>query len=188
VSVVPEHIITLCKSKEPWAQKWLYDKYKDQLYAICLRYVKAPQDAEDVFIDGFYKILTKIEWFKGEGSFEGWMRKIMVNESLMFLRKRTNLHMTIELPAREIADTSDEDEDFDMGFDEILAILDELPTGYRTIFNLFVFEDLKHREIAEMLGISINTSKSQLILAKKKILELIKKKEKLTNKLKFITF
>ncbi len=177
-----EHIINQCKSQDPDAQKVLYDLYKDTLYAVCLRYIKSSHDAEDVFIDAFYKIFTKIDHFKGDGSFEGWMRRIMVNESLMFLRKKTNLHLTVELPDKEIAD-SQEDED-DMSFDDIMKVLDELPVGYRTIFNLYVFEDMKHREIAEMLGISINTSKSQLILAKKRLYEILKKKENLTFKIK----
>jgi len=177
-----EHIITQCKSQDPDAQKVLYDLYKDTLYAVCLRYIKSTHDAEDVFIDAFYKIFTKIDHFKGDGSFEGWMRRIMVNESLMFLRKKTNLHLTVELPDKEVAEIQ-EDED-DMSFDDIMKVLDELPVGYRTIFNLYVFEDMKHREIAEMLGISINTSKSQLILAKKRLYEILKKKENLTYKVK----
>ena len=177
-----EHIINQCKSQDPDAQKVLYDLYKDTLYAVCLRYIKSSHDAEDVFIDAFYKIFTKIDHFKGEGSFEGWMRRIMVNESLMFLRKKTNLHLTVELPDKEIADSQEEEDD--MSFDDIMKVLDELPVGYRTIFNLYVFEDMKHREIAEMLGISINTSKSQLILAKKRLYEILKKKENLTFKIK----
>lgn len=173
-----EHIIHKCKSQDADAQKQLYQLFKDKMYAICIRYLKSPQDAEDVFIDAFFKIFTKIDMYKGEGSFEGWMRRIMVNESLMFLRKKTNLHLTVEIPETDIADTIAEDGD-QFSFDEIMAILDELPTGYRTVFNLYVFEDFKHREIAEILGISINTSKSQLILAKKKVLEILKKKENL---------
>lgn len=176
-----EHIITKCRHQEPDAQKLLYDLYKDRMYAVCVRYVKSSQDAEDVFINAFYKILTKIDLFKGEGSFEGWMRRIMVNESLMFLRKNSNMHMTVEIPETDIADSTPEDES-EYSYDEIMAVLDELPTGYRTIFNLYVFEDMKHREIAEMLGISINTSKSQLILAKKRLIEILKKKDFLTHK------
>jgi len=178
-----EHIIIKCKSQDPDAQKVLYDLYKDTLYAVCLRYIKSVHDAEDVFIDAFYKIFTKIDHFKGDGSFEGWMRRIMVNESLMFLRKKTNLHLTVDLPDKEIADVQESDDE-DMSFDDIMKVLDELPVGYRTIFNLYVFEDMKHREIAEMLGISINTSKSQLILAKKRLADIIKKKENLTFKIK----
>ena len=183
MSVDLQHIINKCQKQEPESQKVLFDMYKDKLYAICLRYLKSHHDAEDIFIDAFYKILTKIDLYKGEGSFEGWMRKIMVNESLMFLRKKTNLHMTVEISEKDMEDDSTEDES-EISYEEIMAILDELPTGYRTIFNLYVFEDYKHREIAEMLGISINTSKSQLILAKKRILGILKKKENPIIKLK----
>lgn len=174
-----DHIITKCKAQDAEAQKHLYEMFKDKMYAVCIRYLKSHQDAEDVFIDAFFKILTKIDMYKGDGSFEGWMRRIMVNESLMFLRKKTNLHLTVEIPDTDIADVNDEHED-EFSYDEIMAILDELPTGYRTVFNLYVFEEYKHREIAEMLGISINTSKSQLILAKKKVYDIFKKKENLT--------
>jgi RNA polymerase sigma-70 factor (ECF subfamily) len=174
-----DHIITKCKAQDAEAQKYLYEMFKDKMYAVCIRYLKSHQDAEDVFIDAFFKILTKIDMYKGDGSFEGWMRRIMVNESLMFLRKKTNLHLTVEIPDTDIADVNDEHED-EFSYDEIMAILDELPTGYRTVFNLYVFEEYKHREIAEMLGISINTSKSQLILAKKKVYDIFKKKENLT--------
>ena len=156
--------------------------YKDQMYAVCLRYVKNYQDAEDIFIEGFFKVLTKIDAYKGDGSFEGWMRKVMVNESLMFLRKKTNLHMTVEIPAKDIAEDELADDD-DITAEDIIKILDELPVGYRTVFNLFVFEDYKHREIAAMLGISINTSKSQLILAKKRVHEILKKKVNPINRL-----
>lgn len=176
-----EHIIAKCKNQDPEAQKQLYDIYKDNLFSICIRYLKSQQDAEDVFIDAFYKILTKIEMFKGDGSFEGWMRRIMVNESLMFLRKRTNLQMTVELADKDVPDNDDQPDD-EFSYEEIIAILDELPAGYRTVFNLYVFEDYKHREIAEILGISINTSKSQLILAKKRVYDILKKKENLISK------
>lgn len=149
--------------------------FRDRMYGICVRYLKTQEDAEDIFIEGFYKILTKISLYKGEGSFEGWMRRVMVNECLMFLRKRNNLSMTVEIPATDIAD--DVPEEAEPEFEEIMSVIDLLPPGYRTVFNLYVFEDFKHREIAEMLGISINTSKSQLILAKRKIADLLKKKE-----------
>ncbi len=179
MSVSLDHIITQCKHQKPDAQKTLYDLYKDQLYSICVRYLRSTQDAEDIFIDGFYKILTKIDLYRGDGSFEGWIRRVMVNECLMFLRKKNNMHLTVEIPDTDIADNIVDDDEY-MSFDEIMKVMEELPAGYRTVFNLFVFEDYKHREIAEMLGISINTSKSQLILAKKKLAEIIKKKENLT--------
>ena len=127
-----------------------------------------------IFIEGFYKIFSKIEDFKSEGSFEGWMKKIMVNESLMFLRKKNRLRLMVELNDIDVPDVPESDDTID--FEEFLNILQELPDGYRTVFNLYVIEGFKHREIAEILGISLNTSKSQLSLAKKRIADLLKKK------------
>ena len=167
-------IIQKCKSQDRTGQKDLFEMYKDILFPICLRYVKNEEEAEDVFIEGFYKIFSKIEDFKSEGSFEGWMKKIMVNESLMFLRKKNRLRLMVELNDIDVPDVPESDDTID--FEEFLNILQELPDGYRTVFNLYVIEGFKHREIAEILGISLNTSKSQLSLAKKRIADLLKKK------------
>lgn len=163
------------RRKDPKAQKALYDLYKDQLFAVALRYINSYQDAEDVFINAFYKILTKIDTYKNTGSFEGWMRRIVANESLMYLRKNANLGQTVELLDYEVVDINEADEE-NITYEQIMEILDEIPIGYRTVFNLYVFEDYKHREIADMLGISINTSKSQYIMAKKRILEVLNQK------------
>ncbi len=170
--VTEQELINACKNKDRKAQKLLYDRYSPKMFGVCKRYVKNREDAEDVLIDGFYKVLTHIESFKGNGSFEGWIRRIVVNQSLMFLRKKHNFKMTVEINNIEIkSQISVED---DLAAQDIIQLLDKLPTGYRTIFNLYVLEGFKHREIAEQLGISINTSKSQLILAKKRMRSLLK--------------
>jgi RNA polymerase sigma-70 factor (ECF subfamily) len=149
------------------------------MFGLCKRYVKTTENAEEVLIEGFCKVYQKIDMYSGQGSFEGWIRRVMVNEALMFLRKnyRFNEHTDIDdLPS--IADHQESAEDA-LSAKEILELLDELPTGYRTVFNLYVLEEYKHREIAEMLGISINTSKSQLILAKKRLQELLNQKQQI---------
>ena len=169
-----ENIIQLCRQGDKAGQKVLYDMYKDILYPICLRYTKNEHEAEDVFIEGFYKILTKMDAYKGEGSFEGWMKKIMVNESLMYLRKKMRLNLMVELTDHDIEDTESGIDHID--YEQFLEILAELPDGYRTVFNMYVIEGYKHKEIAEILEISINTSKSQLILAKKRLVDICKKK------------
>jgi RNA polymerase sigma factor (sigma-70 family) len=167
-----ENIIQLCQMQDPQAQKQLYEKYKDNLYAVCIRYVSNSQEAEDVFINGFYKILTKIDSYSGEGNFENWMRRIMVNESLMHLRKYAALKMkTVPLETAISEEEWQEGED-EMTYDDVIKLLNKLPIGYRTIFNLYVFENYNHREIGEILNISINTSKSQYLMAKKKLIEL----------------
>ncbi|MFK7806446.1 MAG: RNA polymerase sigma factor [Saprospiraceae bacterium] len=165
-------LIEACRNGDRHAQKLLYERYAPKMNGVCMRYCKNREDAEDVLIEGFFKVLTHLHQFRGGGSFEGWIRRIMVNESLMFLRKRHNFKLTVEISNIEIkSNVSVEDE---LMADDILALLEKLPTGYRTIFNLYVLEGYKHREIAELLGISINTSKSQLILAKKRLRALLK--------------
>ncbi len=124
-----------------------------------------------MLVEAFFKVLTNLGQYRGAGSFEGWIRRIVVNEALMFLRRRHNFQLSveankldIEAPARAVGR---------LAADDILELLGQLPTGYRTVFNLYVLEGYKHREVADMLGISINTSKSQLILAKKRLQELL---------------
>ena len=137
------------------------------MFGVCKRYLKNREDAEDVLVSAMFKMLTNLEQFQGSGNFEGWVRRIVVNEALMFLRRNHNLgqHLEIndvDMPTRAKAVDR-------LAADDIMGLLDSLPTGYRTIFNLYAIEGYKHREIAELLGISINTSKSQLILARKRL-------------------
>lgn len=164
-----KELIDAIKGQDRMAQKLLYDTYSPVMFGVCKRYVKSLEDAEDVLVEGFFKVFDKIDMYQGLGSFEGWMRRIFVNESLMFLRKKHNFNITVEIQGYEQPEMPSIEDD--LSADEILLLLDKLPTGYRTIFNLYVLEGLKHREIAEQLGISINTSKSQLILAKEKLRE-----------------
>ena len=163
-----------CRKGDAKAQKQLYDMYSPLFMSIAMRYMKNIESAEDVMVMGFFKIFDNINKFKGEGSFEGWMKRILVNEALMQIRKHNNLYMTLELSEVDKAD--DASVINDMAYEDLLSLLEELPPGYRTIFNMYVIEGYKHREIAELLSISINTSKSQLILAKRRMRELIKKK------------
>ena len=160
-------MVQLLKQGNRKAQQALYESYSPLLFGLVRRYVKNTTDAEDVLVEGFFKIMTKIEQYQGQGSFEGWMKRIMVNEALMHLRKRHNFHLTLEVADHDAP--KDPTIEQELAAEDILNLLDTLPTGYRTVFNLYVVEGYKHREIAEILGISINTSKSQLILAKKKL-------------------
>ena len=169
--VTEQELIQACKEEDRRAQKMLYDRYSPVMFGVCKRYLKTREDAEDVLVEAFFKVLTNIHQYKGAGSFEGWIRRIVVNEALMFIRRRHNFSMTVEInnidapaPAKAIGRLAEQ---------EILGLLDQLPTGYRTVFNLYVVEGYKHREIGDMLGISINTSKSQLILARKRMQELL---------------
>ncbi len=169
-------LIEQLKYQDPAAQKWLYDRYSPLMVAVCRRYLKSKEDAEEALVSGFYKVFSNIGSFVGAGSFEGWVRRIMVNEALMKLRKAQPL----VFPGDEFLPLQHQEESFsieaEMSAREIMDVLDQLPNGYRTVFNLYVIEGYKHQEIADLLGISINTSKSQLILAKEKMRNLLKMK------------
>ncbi len=163
------------RAEDPKAQKWLYDRYAPMFFAVCRRYLSLREDAEEALLSGFYKIFSQINTYHGSGSFEGWMRRIVVNEALMLLRKTQPL----VFPGEEVrpADTADDfSVEAEMSAQEILDLLSQLPPGYRTVFNLYVLEGYKHHEIAELLGISINTSKSQLLLARARLQQLLKAK------------
>jgi RNA polymerase sigma-70 factor (ECF subfamily) len=169
------HIIKKCQRNEALAQRDLYEYFNPIIYGICRRYLKNEEDAKDVMVEAFVKIFNHIQDFSFEGSFEGWVKRIAINESLMFIRKKT-LYFE-ELDHHQInvmEETHYEDEYMEQ---DILKLMDALPDGYRTVLNMYVVEGYKHKEIAEILGISINTSKSQLILARKRIQELMKQNQ-----------
>lgn len=162
-------LIERLKEQDRAAQKWLYDRYSPVMFAVCRRYLSSREDAEEALWSGILQgFRPNPQVFPGNGSFEGWIRRIMVNESLMLLRKAHPL----VFPGDDFQPADPHDGfsiEADISAREILDLLAQLPPGYRTVFNLYVLEGFKHQEIANMLGISINTSKSQLILAKEKM-------------------
>ncbi len=162
-----------CIALDPRAQKKLYDRYAPKMLGVCRRYIGAKEDAEDALSEGFFKVFTHINQFNRAGSFEGWIRRIMVNESLMFLRKKGNLKIEAA-PEWETLDHSvPVSVEHELAAADILKLLEKLPVGYRTVFNLYVIEGYKHIEIAELLNISIHTSKSQLVQAKERLRRLL---------------
>lgn len=167
-----KNLIAACLKQERSAQQALFDRYSPEMLGVCKRYLHHPQDAEDVLIEAFFKVFTNLSSFKGDGSFAGWIRRIVVNEALMFLRRRHALQAAVEIDA-QFALSSPASIQEELNARDILALLDQLPPGCRTVFNLYVLEGFKHREIADMLGVSINTSKSQLILAKQRLQTLL---------------
>lgn len=171
-----QQMIDGCKGKQRRAQRAVYDRYSPLMMAVARRYTSRDNDAEDVLVTAFFKVFDKIDSFTENGSFEGWIRRIVVNEALMLLRKKHALKQAAELSdvnpaAWSVPATATEK----LAEADIMQLLDRMPVGYRTVFNLYVVEGYKHREIAEMLEISINTSKSQLILAKKRMREQLEK-------------
>jgi RNA polymerase sigma factor (sigma-70 family) len=148
------------------AQKYLFDRLSDPMMAVCCRYLKSREDAEEALLDGFFRFFTHLKEFKfqGEAALCAWIKKIMVNECLMSLRRRHSFSVLTEDAAGEIP--GGEEILSGMSAEEIFGLIIQLPVGYRTVFNLFIIEGMGHKEIAEALGIAEGTSKSQLSKAK----------------------
>ncbi len=171
-----EKAIAGCKKQDRISQKHLFDSFSDGMLMVCMRYVKSLPDAEEIMLNGFYNFFKSIDRFeyKGQGSIGGWLKKIMVNECLIFLRKKGSLKIMDEGYAQEIS--VDDGMLARMNTNEIFQLIMTLPSGYRTVFNLFVVEGYSHKEIAGMLGISEGTSKSQLNKARVLLQKIMKEK------------
>lgn len=168
-------LVKRCKNNDSAAQHALYNKYVEDMMILCLRYIPQQEEAKEVLMDGFLSFFRHMDSFtyRGEGSVKAWLKRIVVNNCLMHLRKRNLSIISIDATPYEEHATP-EDALGNMAAKEIMKLLHELPDVYRTVFNLYVFEDMGHKEISELMGISENTSKSQLhrarALLKKQIL------------------
>lgn len=160
---ITEEVIRLAAQGKSRYVELIYRALSPVLFGICLRYSANRDDAEDILQESFIKIFNNLGRFRHEGSFEGWARRITVNTALEFLRKKNVYFEDIER-GRGVAD-ADDVEDF-LQAKELVALLNQMPGGYRAVFNLYVVEGFSHAEISAMLGISEGTSKSQLSRAK----------------------
>ena len=161
-------IITGCINGNRNAQKLLYDRYCSTMYAICIRYVHHRDNALDVLQEGFVKVYSKINLFKGEGSFEGWLKKIFIRTAIDYYHKvKTISEYFPDEDASKTIYTDSIDIISKMSEKELLKLISELPDGYRMVFNLYVIEGYNHEEISQMLGITSSTSRSQLVKARK---------------------
>ena len=156
-------LINDCKNKDRKAQEQLYRLYSPKLFAVCLKYSRNYTEAQDNLQDGFLLIFNKISQFSFKGSFDGWLKRVMINNVLQQYRTQTFLSLVNE----DIQDESEfEIDDDDISLDYLLKIIQELPDRYRLVFNLYVNDGFSHAEIAEMLSINIGTSKSNLSRAR----------------------
>ena len=148
------------------AQKYLFDQWSDRMLMICRRYVKNSEDSEELLLDGFYKFFKNLSSFvyQGDAALCTWLKRIMINECLMFLRKKNVFNIVTEAEADDIS--LQEEALNNLSAVEIFNLIIQLPIGYRTVFNLYVIEGMQHQEIAKLLGIAEGTSKSQLSKAK----------------------
>lgn len=160
-------IIAGCIAGNRNCQSGLYDLFSPKMMIVCLRYSKNLEEAEEILQDGFIRAFKFIGQFKNEGSFEGWIRKIMVNCALQKLRSQVNLRMVVSLNTELHDDQYDDNIVEKMSGKEMLALVQTLSPAYRIVFNLYYFEGYKHREIAELLGVEEGTSKSNLAQAKR---------------------
>lgn len=150
--------------KDRDAQKEIFRLYSSKMLSVCRQYVKDDYHAEDLMLSGFMKVFSNIQKFKNEGSFEGWVRRIMVNTCLTYLKRKSLFDYSDEeyIFSNETVDNLE-----NTNVEDIQKLIDRLPNGYKVIFNLYAIEGYKHSEISKMLNISEGTSKSQLFKARK---------------------
>jgi len=155
-------------------QRELYDRFAPKMYGVCLRYASNAEEAEDILQEGFIKVFRKMDSYRGDGSFEGWIRRIFVNTAIEYYRKKTYLQPiteheenTVEGKYLSVLDNLAEK--------DIINLVQQLSPGYRTVFNMYVVEGYTHKQIADLLGISEGTSKSQLSRAKQILQDMVTK-------------
>ena len=170
-----DRLLKACIQGDRKAQRKLYEQLAPKMFPVCLRYMNNREMAEDVMQDGFVTLFSKLDSSSGTGSFEGWARKIFVNTALMQLRRNDVLKESDNLDDAWDIGSPDPSAIQEIGHKELLELIAELPPGFRTVFNMYVIEGYSHKEIADELGISENTSRSQLqrarVILQKKILE-----------------
>ena len=162
-----KELIGLAVENNRHAQHQIYSKYSPKMLSVCRQYIKDVHQAEDIMITAFMKVFTNLKNFKHEGSFEGWIRRIMINESISYIRvqKKVNYIDDDLVLGRDEESFNNIESQFSV--DDIQFLIDNLPDGYKMVFNLYAIEGYKHQEIATMLGINEGTSKSQLSHARK---------------------
>lgn len=175
-------IIIGCLQKDRRSQQSLYEKYEKRMFGICIRYLVDRSEAQDALVCGFLKVFEAIHSFKNTGSFEGWIRQIMVNECLTRLRKMRSLPVINDFENAELEKNIAHDASASLETEDLLALICLMPAGYRTVFNLYAIEGYSHKEIGLQLGIDEQSSKSQLSRARKWLQERIKKSELLPDK------
>lgn len=172
-----EQLVERCLKKDPLAQKQLFEFYSKKMMGVCLRYSKDFDDAQDILQMGFVKVFEKLELYTYQGSLEGWIRRVIVNTALDNIRKNKKFLKNIEIDRVDYQLQNEDENVLDsLSARDLLKVIQAMPTGFKTVFNMFAIEGYSHKEIAEELNISVSTSKSQFSRARvylqKKIKEL----------------
>jgi len=162
-----EQLIAGCKEGKPRAQKELFEQYASAMLSVCIRYVNDRETAQDLLQEGFIKLYTKIDTYSGNGSFDGWVRRIFVTTSLEYLRQNNALKRSLSIEEYSHLITDHYMDVMDkLSADDLMDCISKLPDGYRTVFNMYAIEGYSHSEIAEQLEISESTSRSQFMRAR----------------------
>jgi len=169
---IESQLIKLALKKNRRAQHQLYEKYAPKMLSVCRYYIRDEYQAEEIMLNGFFKVFTKLSTFKNEGSFEGWIKRIMIRDSISFLRKKSKLVYVDDMNYFEEA--SEEPVETQIAIENIQNYINNLPESSKVIFNLYVIEGYKHAEIAELLNISVSTSKTQLFRARTALKKMLK--------------
>jgi len=176
-----EQLVSKCLEKDTLAQKQLFEYYSRRMMGVCLRYSKDADEAQDVLQMGFIKVFEKLDMYNRKGSLEGWIRKIIVNTALDNIRKNKKLMNNVEMEKVDYQLHNYNENAIDvLSAQDLLKVIQNMPTGFKTVFNMYVIEGYSHKEIAEELNISVNTSKSQFSRARA-YLQKILIKEKIIN-------
>jgi RNA polymerase sigma factor (sigma-70 family) len=162
----PHRLVKDCIKGRPEAQRQLYDEFSEVMLGVCYRYTKSLMDAEDVMQEGFIKVFRNIEQFKFQGELGGWIRRIMVNTALNYLKQNRNYQSDLSFFDNGMHPVSDDNPDVKILARDLADLIRQLPTGYQTIFNLYAVEGFTHVEIGKMLGINEGTSRSQYARAR----------------------
>lgn len=179
---VEDNIIKGCLAGNRAAFQLLYDTYAAKMFGVCIRYTKNREDAEDILQESFVKVFDNLKQFKKKGSFEGWIRKIMVNTALYHYRNNSNLYAVTSIEEAGTEVISEEVVFSQIETNDLLKMVQTLPPAYRTVFNLYVIEGYSHKEIAALLGVSEGTSKSNLSDARKRLRKVIASNLAITQK------
>ena len=166
MGMTDQDLIKECINNNPKAQKELYDRFASKMMGVSYRYANSQEEAKDILQDAFIKVFGRIGSFKKEGSLEGWIRRIVVNTALDNIRKRKKDKQNVSLTEAEHLASNKDYIIENLSADDLLQMLKTIPIGYRTVFNLYAIEGYSHKEIADSLGITENTSKSQYSRAK----------------------
>ena len=173
-----KELIEHCLENDPRAQEFLYKRFSRRMYGVCLRFARNTLEADDILQEGFIKVFSFLKDFRHDGSLEGWIRRTIVNTAINYYNSKQNEWNETSIDKAESYQSVSEDILDKISTADLLNLIQELPEGYRMVFNLYIIEGYNHQEIAEMLKISENTSKSQLSRARMALQERLVQRNK----------